>query len=71
MTRKNANMEILRLIAMEVNQHPDLRFGQILRNMDVIIEAREAHSGFWENTFYEEPHITLERMIDQLKARAF
>lgn len=68
MTRKEANFEILRLLANEFAQHPDVRFGQALRNLDVIKEKREDGKPVeWVNGFNEESETTFKRMMERMK----
>lgn len=65
MNRKEANFEILRLLANEFNMHPDLRFGQVLQNLAVVATTYNEETGTvaWENGFYEEPQNIIARMI--------
>jgi hypothetical protein len=68
MTRKQANMEILRMMANYINSNPDLRFGQALRALD-ITRYEEVLSGKIPKStpFYEESTETLNRVIKALK----
>jgi hypothetical protein len=68
MTRKEANMEIIRLLVNCINMAPDQRFGQLLRNTGVIIDRMESgdNSPKWMNHFNEEPQAMLERMKKEI-----
>lgn len=69
--RQKANFQILERLRREIKQNPDLRFGQILRNIGVVrnVDAVIIDSdGFrderllWYNEFYTESVDTLERL---------
>jgi hypothetical protein len=67
MNRRAANRAILDYIYLEIEENPDLRFSQILRNLGVVKERRSKIDGLpyaWENEFHLEPWIVLDRMID-------
>ena len=71
MKRRNANAEILGMLADYITENPDQRFGQILRNTGVVVDYQEvdvADNGTtltkWTNHFNEEPDVTLKRMIE-------
>lgn len=67
MTRKEANLEILRRIKHYITMYPDIRFGQALRNLGVIVDFLDDTNDIvqWANHFYEEPTNMLERMKKQ------
>jgi hypothetical protein len=65
MTRKEANMEIVRLLLNFINMNPEQRFGQILMNLNIV--QRDNESGKLVNNFYEEPEKTLERVKETLR----
>ena len=68
MSRQEYNKLILKKLSKLVNKHPDLRFGQILVNCDIIkYEPAVICDGQREDLllidpFYEESEITWERM---------
>ena len=64
MERQKYNKLILERLSKLVDKYPDLRFGQILVNCDIIELVPD-----YNNTamialdpFYEEPEVTLERI---------
>lgn len=71
MTRKEANMEIIRLLVNEINSNPDLRFNQILSYIGVTKTVRmydDHHELLHFNNvdFNEEPTQTLSKIKDFL-----
>ena len=56
--RQSANLEILKILNMIVNRFPDLRFTQILTNLNLD-----------KDLFYEESVDTLERIKKQLEGK--
>jgi hypothetical protein len=70
MTRKEANLTILILIADQVESNPDLRFNQILSNLKILVSKEimdprgETSTMYWEDRYYEDPQITLNRIKD-------
>jgi len=63
MTRQEANKRILEILIEEVNGQPDIRFGQLLRNLGAISEEREVDGPMlWANEFYLEPQDLLQRI---------
>lgn len=69
MTRKEANMEIVRLIVNYINMYPDQRFGQILMNLDIIKNQGPYETMESAKKFYEEPTDTLERVKNTLRGK--
>jgi hypothetical protein len=65
MTRKEANVEIVRLLLNYINMNPEQRFGQVLMNLKIV--QRDNKSGKLVNNFYEEPEKTLERVKETLR----
>ena len=61
MTRKEANIEILQMLMAEVIKDPEIRFGQLLQNMDTVVEADDDWL-IWLNEYYVEPEMVLKRM---------
>lgn len=53
MNRLESNKKILSILKEKVEEYPDLRFIQLLMNLDVIDH---------EDRFYEESNITLKRL---------
>lgn len=64
MERQKYNRLIIETLSKLVEKYPDLRFGQILLNSD-IIEHIQSDKGtiFIEDPFYEESKITWYRML--------
>lgn len=63
MSRKLYNTAIVEKLKELVNKHPDLRFGQILINADIIqVVPNEFGVPIVDDPFYEEPEITWERV---------
>lgn len=60
-----ANRAILAIIEEAVESGHDLRFGQILANLSIVIpplwDAREGP--FWEDEFHLEPYLLLDRVV--------
>ena len=56
--RQTANLEILKILDMIVNRFPDLRFTQILTNLNLD-----------KDLFYEESVDTLEHIKKQLEGK--
>ena len=64
MTRQEANNEILQRLALEIVRYPDLRFSQILVNLNIVEKATYSNINvnLWEDEFYTEPQDILKRM---------
>ena len=62
MERQKYNRLILETLSKLVDKYPDLRFGQILSNAEVIIYKNDYDETVPIDPFYEEPEITWERM---------
>ena len=64
-TRLASNKEILKRLAKAVKENPDQRFGQLLRNLDVIVEIRNQQGipSYWQNDFNTESVAILGRMM--------
>lgn len=69
MRRLKANRKILKLLSAAVEQHPKLRFHQILRGLGITLrdETKTAWELMYLDQFFEESTDTLERMTEQLK----
>lgn len=64
MTRKQANMEIIRHLKHHLTMYPDIRLGQALRNIGIVVDfiVEGENTPRWSNHFNEEPDKMLERM---------
>lgn len=62
MSRKLYNTAIVNKLVELVNKHPDLRFGQILANAEVITYENDCDEMVPKDPFYEEPEVTWERV---------
>lgn len=63
MSRKEANMEIIRLLVNYINENPDQRFSQVLLNLGAVTyDMTLPGASVWLNEFYKEPLAVLERM---------
>ena len=67
MERLDYNRKILEKLKEYIESYPDLRFGQILRNFDIVKElnitsARGTTEIYWKDDFYLESKETWERM---------
>ena len=63
MERQKYNELILETLSKLVKKYPDLRFGQILINADIIqVVTNEYGIPIVQDPFYEEPEITWERV---------
>ena len=65
--RQEANLEILNEIGVAIMNFPDLRFGQILANLDIIEYDYDVDKVTPKDIFYEEPVITLNRIKNKKK----
>ena len=68
MTRKEANMEIIRLLVNYINMAPHQRLGQVLRNTGVVRDYWDEKEQCmkWANHFNEEPWDMIERIKETL-----
>lgn len=61
--RSAANVELLQILAQYLTDNPGQRFGQALRNLDIVCESLLPDGDiYWCNGFYEEAHETLKRV---------
>lgn len=69
--RQKANLEILAHLLEYVEENPDQRFGQILRNIGVVVDVgvrdsskpeRETPDYYWVRGIHEESQKVLERI---------
>lgn len=70
MNRLEANQRLLEILNRIVQNNPDLRFGQILRNYGFIKEVRPGKPELcleWQNEFYTEPAKVLARVEQRLR----
>lgn len=64
--RKEANKEILSILADIIDKHPELRFGQILSIVKVVDSyMTDKHERIICDPFYEESVDTLKRVKEQ------
>ena len=61
--RQEANFALLALLLQEVDDHPDLRFGQLLWNLGVLMPGS---SGNIPDPHAEESTVTLRRVQQRL-----
>jgi hypothetical protein len=63
MDRLEANLAILAVLERYLHAHPDVRFGQALRNLRIVEQAQlDDDTVIWKDAFNEEPRDTLARM---------
>ena len=62
MERQKYNKLILKTLSKLVEKHPDLRFGQILANAEVITYENDYDEMVVKDPFNEESEITWKRM---------
>jgi hypothetical protein len=62
MERQKYNKLILETLSKLVDKYPDLRFGQILVNAEIITYKNDYDEMVPRDPYYEEPEVTLERM---------
>ncbi len=70
MTRQESNRKLTSYLIDLIEQHPDLRFGQILYNFGFVKPARavkEPGEQPWQNEFYVEPGDLLLRVETRIK----
>jgi hypothetical protein len=60
--QKKYNKLILETLSKLIEKYPDLRFGQILVNADIITYKNDYDEMVPRDPYYEEPEVTLERM---------
>lgn len=65
MTRKESNIDIVRLLLNFINTNPDQRLGQALINLGIVERNKENNN--LSNLYYEEPDETLERVKKALR----
>lgn len=58
--RQESNREILKILSDAVEKYPEMRFSQILLAYKVV--EMEANQMYWEDEFYLESSILLERI---------
>ena len=61
MTRLEANIKILNIIKQLACMFPDMRFNQLLSNIQVVLEDKDQ--------FYEESEKTLDRLRNYINTR--
>jgi hypothetical protein len=63
MERQKYNKLILEILSKLVDKYPDLRFGQILANAEIITYKNDYDEMVVKDPFNEESQITWERML--------
>lgn len=67
MNRQEANKKILEIVTSAVENNPDLRFIQILWNLNIIDSKKFGDEKIIViDRFYEEPKETLKRIYNRL-----
>lgn len=56
--RQEANRRIVMYLFDMIEKHPELRFSQIMANLDVVTPE----DGLWKDEFYLEPSKLLDRV---------
>lgn len=64
MNRQEYNRKIISKLTELVKLYPDLRFGQLLVNTDIIIYRNDYDEMVVEDPFNEESEVTWKRMRD-------
>lgn len=64
MERQKYNRLILETLSKLIEKHPDLRFGQILANAEVITYKNDYDEMIVKDPFYEESELTWKRMLN-------
>ena len=64
MERQKFNRQIVEILSILVEKHPDLRFGQILVNSGIIEVCPSDKQLLAKDPFYEEPEVTWKRIVN-------
>ena len=67
MTRQEANRLIVKILADQVEKQPDIRFSQLMRNIEVVDEDIIEPKLIWRNEFNLEPLKLLKRIQSKIK----
>ena len=72
--RADANAKLIQILAQYLTDNPDQRFGQALRNLDIIREERlgrrdDRSPPDWVNEFNTEPTEMVDRALASLRNR--
>lgn len=64
MLRSKANKEIMKKLTKAMKANPQVRFGQLLRNLGVVTEIRDQNHNViaWQNDFNKESEAILDTM---------
>lgn len=64
MSRLKSNQEILAIISEAIRLHPDMRFGQLMDYLGIIMSSDLGYNGglYWDDEFYLESKDLLKRM---------
>jgi hypothetical protein len=57
------NLSILAMLKTYLEMYPDMRFGQALVNMDVLVSGTSTDLGVVQDPFYDESSVIRDRMI--------
>jgi len=68
MTRQKANSEILNRLYQYITDNPDIRLGQALVNLDVLVMLPGLQT--YRDPFYEEPDIMLARVDEAIEKQS-
>ena len=63
MTRQEANRLILKILAQDIEDQPDIRFGQLMRNTGVVLEDDYQGDMQWAEEFNLESTALLDRIM--------
>lgn len=67
-SRYDANVKLIQILAQYLTDHPSERFGQALRNLEIVQESRLQDGGVcWFNEFNTEPREMVQRAKLALK----
>lgn len=72
MTRQQANYKILEILKQQIEQQPDIRFSQLLKNMDIVLEIKDDFGNLlgWAGEFYVESEWLLQRINRALNVKS-
>jgi len=67
MTRLEANRKILEILKVMVETYPDQRFGQMMRNVDVVREVKIDTKEFTGLVWIDEFNLESEELLNRIK----
>lgn len=68
MTRQEANRLILKILAKDIEDQPDIRFSQLMRNIGIVLEDDYHGDKQWVEEFNLESTALLKRIQDTRKS---